>query len=409
MTIHSPSVSLSQTSAKTKAKRSRACCHTIVLLICGLAGCQTANFHAANLPQRYLAARVPGDISDRLTQLVGASYDNNTINPGDKLAVLVSTGRESEDSDPVNLKVKENGTVEVPLVGTVHVAGQDVLAAAQSIGAASVERGIYRQPHVTVDISAKATNSVTVMGAVEKPGVHEVPRNSSDLLHALAIAGGLTAEAGTRVEIIRNNPNNAKTRFASANQEHADLQITESRAENEGVELAAYSQLAPLQDSAVGMGLTPSADGSQGYVVDLAAIQRLPASDDAYRLQDRDVVMVVPAQKRIIHVSGLVKNPGKYELPITEDIHLLDAIALAGGYSSLVADKVLIIRRVPGQELPITIQASLRGSKRNGRENLLVAPGDSISLEQTPTTVVVDTFARIIHFSVGVTGASTIF
>jgi polysaccharide export outer membrane protein len=119
--------------------------------------------------------------------------------------------------------------------------------------------------------------------------------------------------------------------------------------------------------------------------------------------------MVVPAQKRIIHVSGLVKNPGKYELPITEDIHLLDAIALAGGYSSLVADKVLIIRRVPGQELPITIQASLRGSKRNGRENLLVAPGDSISLEQTPTTVVVDTFARIIHFSVGVTGASTIF
>jgi hypothetical protein len=70
---------------------------------------------------------------------------------------------------------------------------------------------------------------------------------------------------------------------------------------------------------------------------------------------------------------------------------------------------VLIIRRVPGQELPITIQASLKGSKRNGRENLLVAPGDSISLEQTPTTVVVDTFARIIHFSVGVTGASTIF
>ncbi|MDZ4657458.1 MAG: SLBB domain-containing protein [Bythopirellula sp.] len=381
-----------------------------MLLVSGLTGCQTANFLAGNLPQQYLAARVPGDISNRLTQLVGISSDNNTINPGDKLAVLVSTGRESEDSDPLELKVKENGTVEIPLVGTVHVAGQDVLAAAQSIGMASVDRGIYRQPHVTVDISAKATNSVTVMGAVEKPGVHEIPRNSSDLLHALAVAGGLTAEAGTRVEIIRNDPPSGKTRFANVNQEQPASQTAQSLGDSDPVELAAYSQLtSPPVASTGALNFPPASDMGQSYVVDLAAIQRLPASDQAYRLKDRDVVMVVPAQKRIIHVAGLVKNPGKYELPITENIHLLDAIALAGGYSSLVADKVLIIRRVPGQEQPITIQASLRRAKRNGHENLLVAPGDSISLEQTPTTIVVDTFARIIHFSVGVTGASTIF
>lgn len=410
MSIESPTRTSKAGCVRSCSRRSITVCKLFVftVLLASL-GCQTANYRAAYLPPQYLAAKSPGDISDRLTQLVGTSTDNRTINAGDKIAVLIMTGREEEKIDPIDLKVKENGTIEVPLVGTVVVAGQDTLVAARSITAASVDRGIYRQPNVTVDISEKATNKVTVMGAVKNPGVHEIPRNASDLLNALAVAGGLSSEAGTRVEIIRHNTNDAHTRFADGNLNAPSTDLTNNSQPSGDVQLAAYSDISTTHKSTQPVGFTSPANDKQAYVVDLASLQRGPAPSEGCRLQDRDVVMVVPAQKRVIHISGLVKNPGKYDLPATEDVHLLDALALAGGHNSLVADKVLIIRRIPGEARPITVQASLRKAKRDGRENLLIAAGDTISLEQTPTTIVVDTFARIIHFSVGVTGASTVF
>ena len=45
------------------------------------------------------------------------------------------------------------------------------------------------------------TNKITVVGAVNKPGPHELPRGSSSLMAALVAAEGLTKEAGTEVEI----------------------------------------------------------------------------------------------------------------------------------------------------------------------------------------------------------------
>ncbi len=111
----------------------------------------------------------------------------------------------------------------------------------------------------------------------------------------------------------------------------------------------------------------------------------------------------------MIYVSGLVTRAGQFEIPPKQDIHLLDAIALSGGLSSPVADKVIIIRRLENHPKPITIQASLKKAKKNGLENIRLATGDTISVEQTPETVVVDIFTNLIRFSVGVAGRATLF
>ena len=108
-------------------------------------------------------------------------------------------------------------------------------------------------------------------------------------------------------------------------------------------------------------------------------------------------------------MAGLVSHPGQFEMPVNQDVHLLDAIAMAGGPSSPVADKVLLIRRSDQRSQPVVVAASLRKAKKHGPENVRLAPGDTISIEQTPATVVVDAFNKLFRVTVGLAGRTTIF
>ena len=101
-----------------------------------------------------------------------------------------------------------------------------------------------------------------------------------------------------------------------------------------------------------------------------------------------------------IHVIGLVKSPGPIKYPLGTGINLLSAIGAAGGPTNQGANKVYIIRKVTGQPQPVVIEASIRKAKRNLADNLALAPGDQISVEQTPLTVFVDTI-HLIRFAIG--------
>jgi polysaccharide export outer membrane protein len=119
-------------------------------------------------------------------------------------------------------------------------------------------------------------------------------------------------------------------------------------------------------------------------------------------LSDRDIVRVIPQETKEIYVAGLVNSPGQFELPTDQDLYLLDAIALAGGHSSPVADKVLVIRRMKDRPEPIFIHASLSKAKKNGLENIRLAAGDTITIEQTPATTVVGTISKFFRLTFGV-------
>jgi protein involved in polysaccharide export with SLBB domain len=128
--------------------------------------------------------------------------------------------------------------------------------------------------------------------------------------------------------------------------------------------------------------------GPQNVRIDLATL----TSEDPRKLDlpDGAVVMVERCDPPALQVIGLVKEPQQIEFPVGKDVHLLDAIAMAKGQNSLVADKIYIIRRRPEEPEPALIQVSMRAAKRNGAENLLLEPGDTISVEQTPSTVLLE-------------------
>jgi len=141
--------------------------------------------------------------------------------------------------------------------------------------------------------------------------------------------------------------------------------------------------------------------------IDLAQIG--PRTQANYRLADRDVVVVHLRDKRLLHVSGLVKRPGQFTMPNNQDIYLLDAISLAGGLSSIAADKIYIIRRIDGNPNPLVIKASWIKAKHDGRENIRLTAGDMINVEHTPLTLVTHAFSTVFRITMGVTSTAFAF
>ena len=341
-----------------------------------------------------------------LARLSSTGVSNRLIAAGDLLEVTIASGQNDEKLVPILIRVSDDGTADLPAIGMVQIAGFEPYEASHRIVTASIDRGIYRKPSITLEVKSKAVNHITILGEVDNPGVHEIPRNASDLVRALGAAGGLTEDASTSIEIIRHAPttlaNNSKT-----NDSHSDRlkHHGDDDAHTMEVKQAAY---AGLSDNTVNLidgssSLSNIAESSPlSERIDLADRSDAILRDN--RLADRDIVMVHKREKRLIYVEGLVKKPGQFELPSEQDVHLLDSIALAGGINSVVADKVYVIRRIEGKSQPLVIRASLRMAKRDGNENLRLAEGDTVSVEQTPATVVVDTFTKLFRVAFGVSG-----
>lgn len=345
----------------------------VLALVLAATGCQSGHYQASSLPPELRAEASQGAPNMSLAKLSTMVGGTSKLAPGDLLDVTVLSGLEDEvASKPA--RVGDNGAINVPLVGPVRVAGLDEQQAAELVRAAAIERGIYRDPQVTVSIAQRAVNKITVLGAVAEPGTHEVPKSASNLVAAIAAAGGFTEEAGTEVEVLRQ-----PTSFLAENKPTGESNI----------QLASFN--APQLNA-------PQARTER---IDLAKLDEAPSD---FGVGDQDVVMVHPAEKRVIHVAGLVRQPNQFEMPRDQDLYVLDAIALAGGQSSPVADKVFVIRRMDGEVEPRVIQLSMAQAKVNGDENLRLAPGDLVSVEQTPLTQVVDTFSHVFRITAGVGG-----
>jgi polysaccharide export outer membrane protein len=355
----------------------------VVAILMVIAGCRTANYSAASLPVELRATPAPASTGINLDRMAGEGVGTSQIGPGDLVQITIVSGNGEERIAPVPARVAQDGTVMVPLIGAVPVAGVEPVAAEQRIAAAAIERGIYRQPYVTLTVTEPAVNRVTVLGAVMKPGVVELPRGSCDLASAVAAAGGLAKDASTRIEILHRG---SRTFLA----DHASNPTTNSA---EGVRLASHNE--------------QSVDGHPDVArIDLA--QAGPTAAQNRRLDDRDVVMVMPQEKKVIHVTGLVKTPDQYDLPHDKDIRVLDAIAMAGGTTLPVADKVFVIRQGHNGE-PAVIKVSISKAKRNGEENMLLTAGDLVSVENTVATVTVDTISKFIRVGLGLNGSLTAF
>ncbi|MBL8815798.1 MAG: polysaccharide biosynthesis/export family protein [Planctomyces sp.] len=338
-----------------------------------LTGCTGPNhFMAESLPENLRLASRSNPQEVNLTRLASANGRSDLIGPGDFLEVSIAAGLSEDDQVRIPVRVSEDGTITLPNVGAIDLAGLAPEAAESVIRMHTINKGQYRNPVVTVEVKKARLNRIKVIGAVREPGFVELPPNGSDVVSAIAAAGGLADDAGENVEV--KNP----------------IQRNQNRP---AVALADGSGIAPVSDTQV------SGSESQLNVYTVNLISAETAGEGSYLVEDGGVVHVERRDPAPISVIGLVKSPGPYEFPVGRDLFVLDAIALAGGISNQLADKVYVIRPLANSPDPAVIQVSLRTAKRSGKSNLRLGPGDVVSIEQTPSTVVLEAI-QIIRFGV---------
>jgi len=202
------------------------------------------------------------------------------------------------------LRVNNNGDILLPLVGSVHVAGLKPEQVQDIIRQKFIEGGFLKDPQVTIFVTESATQGVSIVGEVHKPGVYPA-FGSHHLLDYLSMAEGLTPLAGTTITITHAN--------------HPD------QAENVKVTSGAAPQ--PINNPEIMPG---------------------------------DTIFV--ERTGIVYVVGDVMRPGGF--PMNHDQHLtvLQAVALSLGtnYTAAKSD-VRIIRSTPQgrEEIPVNLKKIL--------------------------------------------------
>jgi len=103
-------------------------------------------------------------------------------------------------------RISDTGDMTLPLIGTINLGGLTTDEAQTKVQLALVTGGFFRDPHVMVVIKDFASQGISVMGEVEKPGVYPAV-NTRRLYDLISQAGGFTAKAGKLVTVThRDNP-----------------------------------------------------------------------------------------------------------------------------------------------------------------------------------------------------------
>jgi polysaccharide biosynthesis/export protein len=144
-----------------------------------------------NSPPVVAAATAPATTAVKPLQTVGV---------GDMVSVQVYGRPELATTT----SVAEDGSISLPLVGPVRIAGQSQTAAAQRVAAAFQSGQYLRNPQVTLLITQSRSQQVSVLGEVRTPGRFVVDGRTS-VLDLLALAGGTTERGGDTVFLIRDD------------------------------------------------------------------------------------------------------------------------------------------------------------------------------------------------------------
>jgi len=238
------------------------------------------------------------------------------IGPGDLLSVVVFDTPELSTS----VRVSQDGEVNLPVLGRIHLAGVNTIDAARKIEQELRTRRLLLEPHVTVFIAEYASQGATVMGEVRTPGVYPT-LGTRRLLDMISVAGGLQPTAGKTASIIhRDDPQHP-------------VNIT------------------------------------------------LQSHPGALSAQENPVILpgdtIVVAKAGIVYVIGDVLKPGGFLIDNNTPISVMQSLSLAGGWDKTAAlSKVKLIRKTPeGRE---EVDLDLKHVTNGSQADLKVTDGDII-------------------------------
>lgn len=309
----------------------------------------------------------------------------------------------------VPVEVDHTGGIELPLIGTMHLAGLTLPEATGLIKKAYREKQVTKEEteRVQVSLISARVHRIVVLrddtpstpvqlvlpGQVDhihrgSAEVVDLPAYENDLLHALAVTGGLPGtDAAREIWIFKR----------SGLQDPHAVCLEELQART-----ADFGEGQESDNQVVRIPLT----GCPG--------EALPFTQSDVQLDDGDVVYV-PRREEYFYIGGLVKG-AKIPLPRDEDIDVIEAIALANGSVGgplgqsgaalasgspgyvIKPTRVIILRELPdGRQIPIRVD--LARAMTDPKERILIQPNDVVMMQMKPSQAIFNGVLNAFNFN----------
>ena len=166
----------------------------LILLLVAMLGTASAQFSGPATTVPAEANRIQTPTTDR--SILSPGLQDLQLASGDLL--LIKIFGTAEFAAPVRVSV--NGSIQLPLIGPVNLAGLTVGQAEDLIAARLNDAGMYINPQVSIQVSEASGQFATVSGELHAL----VPLTGSRrLLDVIAVAGGLPLTASHTVTILR--------------------------------------------------------------------------------------------------------------------------------------------------------------------------------------------------------------
>ena len=240
------------------------------------------------------------------------------LGPNDTLSIRCPNAEEFGEAP---IRIDTDGQITLPLTGRIQAAGRTLEELEADIRG-RLEKFII-EPQVVVRLVEARSQPVSVIGAVNRPGVVQL-EGSKRLLEILSLAGGLRPDAGQLLTLTRR-------------QESGPVPLPGNRAD----ETDRYS-IAEIDLKELMSGTNPKAN---------------------VEIRPFDVLSVPVAE--LIYVVGEVKRPGGFALAHPESVSVLQALSLAEGLFGVASAKDARIIRQTGktdrEEIPVNLTRLLTG------------------------------------------------
>jgi polysaccharide biosynthesis/export protein len=305
--------------------------HITNLIAGGFAAFVLVTSAAAQIP----ASLKSGGLNTKCTSRIHSTY---LLGPEDQLQI---SAPELTDLASKPVRVDGEGDIYVPLAGRVHVAGMTVRQAQEELD--KVLSTYIRQPEVIVDVAEVRSQPVSILGAVNSPGVHQVQGHKT-LLEMLALAGGVRQDAGYSIRITREL-------------EWGCIPVPNAHLDSSG-------QFSVAE-------------------IDLKGIMDAKAPQNNIQIFPNDVISVPKAE--MVYVIGEVRRSGGFVLGEHQSMSVLQALSLAEGLNpGADAKHAKILRLKPDadkrEEIRVNLKEALNGKKADVAlqgEDILFIPGST--------------------------------
>lgn len=279
---------------------------------------------------------LPGQAPPPRSQEVPASVDqgvpNYVLGPEDQITIKAPQVPELTDR---TYRLGQNGSVELPFVGTVQAGGLKVQELEELLIGKLKET--IRNPQVSVIPVMTRNQPVFFVGSFRTPGMYPLTGNRT-LLEMLGWVGGVTPNTARRITVTRRS-------------DYSTMPLP-------GAVVDPVRKTATLQ--------IPIADGS-------FAIR----PEDDIPLAPYDIVTAERGDR--VYVLGSVGTPKSIELGERTWISLSQALAEAGGIAPLaIKDRVRVLRLISGTDRRAEIAVDMKRVLEGGQSDLLLQADDVV-------------------------------